>query len=454
MRRLLFLLVFLLAACGGNSFDPTPAPVQHKPSISSLTLSPDTASHMDGGGQVAITAEITVRDIGLDIQALLIRMPDGITHRFDEQVDTVTGTLTEEFMISTDEVGMIAVEFWLEDRAGSISLHHHAEFDVGYVDFDAGWTRRLAGLPFALYDVIWTGNVFVAVGGGGTVVTSVDGIDWIPRDAGTDMDLFDVASFGNEIFVAGDGLLLLSTDGGESWVTKATPDLFNLQALAGNASRLIVGGTIIGPDAFDLPGFLVSEDRGETWDKVNAAGDPFYRIKDLIYRDGLFVATTEKISFDIGGDALVQVSADGLTWHEYVVLEEGRGLRKIIHDGSKFIAAGVLGAVFTSFDAYNWTAIRLQPDGPIGDVVYLSATSDGTTLLVAGGHWDSCALLPCNPESDVPIGIASNDDGSHWNFFNIDGRFKSHGMAFGNGRFVSVGESGPDSGEGAIYTVD
>ena len=49
--------------------------------------------------------------------------------------------------------------------------------------------------------------------------------------------------------------------------------------------------------------------------------------------------------------------------------------------------------------------------------------------------------------------LASSDSGVTWEIFNIDGYYRSHGLAFGNGVFVSVGAS-PISGEGAIYTTE
>jgi hypothetical protein len=50
------------------------------------------------------------------------------------------------------------------------------------------------------------------------------------------------------------------------------------------------------------------------------------------------------------------------------------------------------------------------------------------------------------------MGVATTDGGMSWEAFNIGGEFLSFGMAFGNGRFVSVGQAAPLSGEGAIYT--
>jgi hypothetical protein len=112
----------------------------------------------------------------------------------------------------------------------------------------------------------------------------------------------------------------------------------------------------------------------------------------------------------------------------------------VTHNGSQFIAAGGDGAAFASFDGFNWTQLQT----PVAAVNYLSATWDGSKLVLAGGS---------DSPSERPIGIASTDGGVSWDIFNIGGDYESRGMAYGNGRFVSVGQSAPGSGEGAIYTA-
>ena len=47
----------------------------------------------------------------------------------------------------------------------------------------------------------------------------------------------------------------------------------------------------------------------------------------------------------------------------------------------------------------------------------------------------------------------STDGGATWQVFDIDGYYESHGIAWGVGRFVSVGSTSAVSGEGAIYTL-
>jgi hypothetical protein len=462
MRKLLFLITLVLAACSGNGDGTKPAtePVQHFPEILELTLSPETAAYMEGDGNVVVTAEITFSDSGEDIKTLWVRTPDGTTSQFDERIFVETGTLTEDFTVPTNRIGAFHIEIWLEDRAGDSSAHRVAEFTViddGQHDI---WTSRLSGLPHPLFDVVWNGSVFIAVGGRGAIFTSADGIEWVAIKIDTDANLYAVATDGPYVIAVGfeleggPGIILQSTDHGASWTVKARPAGVVLEAVAINASTVVVGGNRWG---WGTGIALISEDRGETWRAVDSWPDEELPITDLVYGDGMFVAATNGLNRS--GEAWVTVSADGNLWTEIAVNDEPNYLPAIFHgDGQFFLAGGswsepfaeYLGTVYTSMDGFNWTQLQT----PVEDVFYRDVASDGTKLMVAGSA--TCGYLggKCFEQFDVPVGLASTDGGVTWDIFNIDGDYESFGLAWGNGRFVSVGQSEPWPGEGAIYTTD
>ena len=459
MRKFLFLLALLLAACGGNGPEPlaipdaaqppaqpppvTPPPaqppVQHAPEITSLVLSPDTVDYVEGNDTVVVSAEISFRDAGSDLQALWVKMPDGTAIEFDASFATETGTFAEDLVMSTKTLGSFLVEFWLVDQAGDRSMHRIGWFSVAWKTQSSDWTNRLSGLSHALNDVIWDGDVFVAVGDAGTILTSVDGIDWVAKQSGTTAGLNAVASYGPEIFAVGDETVLLSTDHGESWSEKEKHFvLTDLRAVDITSSQVVVSGF-----SYGLAGGIISrsEDRGDTWHFAD-----IWSAGDIIYRNGRYVAP---IGNYFSSRARVAVSSDGSMWNEIIVRDEGAGLFAIVHDGSQFIAAGSGGAVFTSLDGINWT--ELETSVPV--VSYMGAAWSGSRLVLAGGSM--CGLLyPCTASlGEVPVGISSTDGGLSWEMFNIDGDYRSHGLAWGDGRFVSVGWT-PDPYQGAIYTSD
>ena len=282
--------------------------IPHPPEISNLKVSSDGALYMEGDGSVVVTAEMSFRDIGQDIHTLRVQMPDGTISEFTNLITTETGVLTEDLKVSTELPGDFTLDFWLVDIAGESSNHLSAPFEVRVENVHTGdWTRRLSDLPGPLYDVVWDGQVFIAVGYGGAIWTSFDGIDWVSRESGTDADLWAVAADGPDIFAVGGFIVLLSTDHGETWTEKATPEHIALTAVAVNSPQVVAIGGV--PDLL-FPKIMVSEDRGDTW----TTSDFYGWATDLTYRDELFVATNN--------DG-VAVSSDAKLWNQIDLCDWG-----------------------------------------------------------------------------------------------------------------------------------
>lgn len=458
MRKYLFFFVFLLFGCSSDSESIVLSfPAHYEPFISALVLSPNTVSYMDGGGSVVVTVTITYWGRDGDVQALWLRTPDGASQGFDDIPGAKTGeatTFTEELVIPTDRIGEFSFEAWLVNGAGNRSNSYFSGFDINWDTQDSDWTSRLTGMP-ALRDVIWDGAVFIAVGDGGTVLTSADGIDWAARESGTDANLNAIAFFGTDIFAVGEDIVMLSTDHGESWATKYEPAV-DLIAVEVSPTQVVVGGADNYPFGSDydglaptVPQVMISEDRGDTWqdaDSVPGSDGAFDVFEDLIYRDGLFVAVT---------GSGIQVSSDGKTWNEIIDVAKGAvAFSTIVHDGARFITAGYGAVLLTSFDGYNWT----ETQTPVKDGRYFSAAWNGSELMLAGGLGPQICVQGMCPSFEGPHGIASTEGGVTWEVFNIDSPFEdgwydSLGLAWGNGSFVSVGSFWP-SGEGAIFTAD
>ena len=451
MRNFPVFLALLLVGCGDSGVEsltvqhagqpPAQPQAQHAPEISWLVLSPDAVAHMAGNGTVVVTAEIAFRDAGLDLRTLWVRMPDGTLFEFGELPATETGTFTKTFTMSTNIVGVYAVEFWLVDGDGDSSNHVTAEFNVVGDLQVSDWTRRLSALPFALNDVVWDGNFFIAVGDGGLILTSADGIDWAERESDTDANLNAVAACGPDIMAVGDGyVVLLSTDHGDTWVSKgsARGGFNHVFAIACNSTQVVIGGFSYGLAA---PFINISEDRGDTWHYVGP-WDPARVVvpADLIYSNGRFVAVTTRMDPGLN-ESWIVLSSDGWSWNSIPVLDWPVDFFTIVHDGSRFISAGEYSTVLASFDGFNWTELQTPDVG----VRYLSAVWTGSKLVLAGGS---------DSQFEGPVGISSKDGGVTWYAFNIDGNYQSRGLAYGNERFVSVGRLTPGLGDGAIYTTD
>jgi hypothetical protein len=381
-----------------------------------------------------------------------VEKPDGTTVEFDVINYSANQSITVEFDVPTDKVGLPYYGFRLGDLAGNRSDTWSSSLPIVWNDQSSGWTKRLSNLPYGFWDVVWDGTVFVAVGDDGAILTSSDGIDWAKKESGTEATLTAVAAFGSDIVAVGNDIVL-STDHGDSWTVKYRSDSEAFEAVALNSSQYVVGG-------FDYERtteiIMISEDRGATWEVVDEDPDQDFPIGDLAYGNGTFVATTWT-SPPHGGR--VKVSANGREWNEIPVAEgdEAKRYGMVVHDGNQFAVAGYSG-VSMSWDGLNWT----QKQTPLLNFDFLSAATDGSKLIFAGG-FGSIIMGVYALESHWPAGIASTDGGATWEFFGIDEGYLSLGMAFGNGRFVSVGRtlSANEDGmyvfhnnAGAIYSTD
>jgi photosystem II stability/assembly factor-like uncharacterized protein len=442
------MLALLLAGCGGDGDGAGPPPaVQHAPVISNLKLSPENVVYMAGGGEMEVSAELTFSDAGKDIQTLWVAMPDGTRLEFSEASSVTTGKVSEQIALSTSAVGTFTVEVWLIDSVGDSSNHLTARFVVLGDVTPTTWTKRLSGVPFALNDVVFNGTTFIAVGDGGGVLTSTDGIDWVPRDSGTGADLTSVASMGVDVVAVGsDATVLLSNDDGASWSRKFSKERVRLAGVAVSSSQIIAGGM----DLMTGNVFIIrSRDGGGSWTGVESWPRYDHFVTDIVYANGIFVAGTYAYDNDPTSVAYVMVSTDGAYWNEVAVSEAVEAVGAVWHHGNQFVASGPDSTIFVSADAYNWTELQT----PVDRVEYLSSAWNGSRLVVAGGitwwYW-----WFGTPSFERPVGLTSTDGGATWEIFNIDGYYQSNGMAWGNGRFVSVGASTPVSGEGAIYSWD
>jgi hypothetical protein len=119
------------------------------------------------------------------------------------------------------------------------------------------WTQRTSGTSNSLSGVTYRNGTFVAVGLGGTILTSPDGVTWTQRTSGTRNWLSGVTYGNGPSWRWGDGPILTSPDG-VNWTARANGD--GQQALGrglrqrhdslrgvayGNGTFVGTGGTIL-----------------------------------------------------------------------------------------------------------------------------------------------------------------------------------------------------------------
>ncbi len=279
-----------------------------------------------------------------------------------------------------------------------------------------GWTWRNP-LPQGddLLAVTYGGGQFVAVGVGGTILSSPDGQNWAEADSGTDMDLFGV-TYGNGLFVAvGEGVILTSPDGA-SWTRGScacAPGY--LYAVTYGGGRFVA----VGSDYMGAPFAAVSTD-GVNWSPATLPEGLWTEINGVAYGGRSFVAVTS--------DGRVLTSPDGDSWSPQ---DTGTGawLSGVAHGNGVWVAVGGAdqggqwqGVALRSSDGVNWTTETLP--SPVMDLW--------------GVAFVNGAFLAVGPDGTM----LSSTDGQTWSQLDTGGTESLMGVAYGSGRYVAVGWAG------------
>ncbi len=160
------------------------------------------------------------------------------------------------------------------------------------------WSVPVSQSPWSLRAVAHgtpLGGLFVAVGDGGTIKTTSDGISWTAVSSGIPLGLNAIA-YGNQRFVAAAGSTILTSPDGITW-TKSTPLLANpLVALA------FGGGRFVGVD--NSKRALTSLD-GASWTNLGTVPGSA-SVAGIVYGFDTWVA--------VGAGGSIHTSVDGIGW--------------------------------------------------------------------------------------------------------------------------------------------
>ena len=465
MRKLPFLFVLILAACGDDGqsvvavLDPEPSAQAdwHVPRILDVTLSQSSSLYMEGDGQVAVTVVVEVEDEGLDIETLRIwSAGDVLNVDVSGLVNETTGTISQEFDVATTEVGYVEIWVMVIDAAGESSGSSGADWYLVKGD-PFTWIERAADLPNALNDVTsmampgagmsYAGIDYIAVGDAGTIMTSSDGINWTMQESGTDVDLNAVSCgyfFFGCMVVGDDGTILLSNnhDHSEWTLYYDGPDDVSLQAIYLDwfSGLILAGGTI---ETTDTACILHESAVDEPWVAIEPTSQSGLYITsiyavEISHAEFQFIATLEVPS---GEQGRILVSADGLTWAE-VFISDGHDSTYTLESHGNVWAGGSGGRIYSSPDGVNWT--QYETPAAQSNLVAMSVGDD--SMLMAHGFSEAVGV-------GEQVGVATSDDGQTWQSFVIGEAYEPRGLAYGEGRWVSVGQSLTEPGKGAIFTT-
>jgi hypothetical protein len=246
------------------------------------------------------------------------------------------------------------------------------------------------------------GTSFLAVGSGGTMFTSADGIAWAAQVSAIPTDL-NATVYGNASYLAvgAGGVMLRSVDDMATWTQPVTGTTNDLYALAYNGSLFLAVGA---------NGTLITSNDGTIWTtRYPGTSSHLYGVT---YGNGLYVA--------VGAGGTLQTSTDGITW-QAAVSQTTFDLKGVAYGADIFVAMGAAGALVTSTDGITWT-----PQTPI-------ASSPALNAVIYGGQF-------------VAVGnggaIYTSTDGINWATPSSGNTHNLYAVTYGNHGYSTVGAVG------------
>ena len=301
------------------------------------------------------------------------------------------------------------------------------------------WTLRSSGTINDLYGITYNNNTFIAVGQAGAVVTSSDGIHWIVRTSGTVNDLKGI-TYGNNNFVAvGNSGTILASSNGQAWTTQTSGTTYNLYCIAYGNGTFVVGGenNLTSPD-------------GLTWtEKSIPSFDGHYFLHSIIYYNNVFIASADNLA---GAGWIINpppgpfylTSSDGSTWTsataDGIVLNLLNGRA---YGNNVWVYVGGQGIIRVSPDGVTWTdsdsTIFLRTSG-LNKIIYVNSA-----FIIVGGSWSNPNIIyeDLGPMEEGYVPILTSSDGSSWTAQNSGiSTNKFYDVAYGSGTYVVVGGNG------------
>jgi hypothetical protein len=291
-------------------------------------------------------------------------------------------------------------------RAASGSISGTATLTV--VALGAQWTPSTSGTSNALFGIAWSGTQFVAVGAGGTVLTSPDGLTWTARMSGTAQQLHAVVWAANQFVAVGTAGTILTSPDGITWTGQASGVSASLNAVTWTGTQIVaVGNSQV----------TVSSPTGITWASIVpfTAGNDFHSICWSGTRFVEGVGPGNGIATSTDASTLVFVSALtpwGCTW-----------------TGTHFIMVASSGVIWVSTDGLAFNSVHA------GSFATLRAVAWSGRYFVAVGDGGAVSTAP-----DDAAHLTTN--GTPWTPRTSGTTSTLRGIAWSGTRFVAVGDAG------------
>lgn len=339
------------------------------------------------------------------------------------------------------------------------------------------WEQQTSLTTVDIYDVVWAGNQFVAVGRSstmneaGTVLTSPDGVSWtkqmLPQN-GWDW-LIKIAWSGSRMVALGANGSIATSSDGVTWSVQKSADINWGENVIWAGNKFIISGEY---SAFPNSGYrLIASTDGVAWSVFHDAQSVGWGWPlgiawngDRVYVSSEYgvSSSTDGVSWTYGNSAVTRDSLARGLWNgsAYVALASKSGaiatsingdswtlystgistwLSDLVWNGALYVAVGAGGTIVTSPDSINWTP---RVSGTVQDI---NAVAWNGSQFVAVGDTDYLTNAI----------VLTSSDGINWTAQESTIVEHLRDIVWAGDRFVIVGDKGAvlTSANGSIWTT-
>lgn len=283
------------------------------------------------------------------------------------------------------------------------------------------WSKATSGTDKGLSVVIWADERFIAVGDGGTVLSSRDGTAWTVLDSGITDNLRSLTWTGTRLVAIAEDGKVLTSENGTSWTERGT----NLNKLMrqvawtgkvlsavgrdGNTATSSDGVTWTGRENTDMFVFVPT---GAVWTGTTLIWGGYNSLTSVTFNAGMAFSTKDGITFSDLSPSYSCNSIFGVAWDGSDAIS---GLTTEYN--GRLIAAGRNGEMFTmsygNWDSGKW-GDGASSTTDLNAVIWtgLEAVAVGESSRVlrsATGHYRSWASVSVPAGADF-TSVAWNED--------------------------------------------
>jgi hypothetical protein len=262
------------------------------------------------------------------------------------------------------------------------------------------WSPRHSGTTNNLRAVTWFKGRFIVVGEGAqdgtaTILSSPDGAAWQSNTARG--NLFGVAHNGERLVAVGDGGAIATSLDGLSWnnlplfppAGPGSPTSRDLNAVIWSDNRFVA----VGKD-----GVVIHSTNGLHWISSGPGGGR--NLHGIAYGNGVFVTVANNASYYISTNLTLWLRGDWTPRED---------MSDVIFGGGRFLAVGDNGLILTSEDGTDWLRRVTVCDNDLRSVAYVEgsyyAAGNNDTILQSGQADAALRITRLNVPGGVQLEI-------------------------------------------------